>query len=69
MSRAEYAAYEFLCRQAECKGWMEAVINETLPDKDLHKSLGDGIFLIKLVNTVWPGSIPKYSTLKFLFLD
>lgn len=60
MTRADFAAYEYLCRQAEAKEWIENVIGETLPDEDLWKSLGNGIVLCKLINCMWPGEIPRY---------
>lgn len=57
MTRADYNAYEYLCRQAEAKEWIEAVLGEKLPDADLYKSLADGIALGKLINLMYPGSI------------
>jgi Ras GTPase-activating-like protein IQGAP2/3 len=61
MTRADFAAYEYLCRQAEAKEWIEAVTGETLESPDLWKSLGNGVVLCKLANCMWPGCIPKWN--------
>lgn len=61
MTRADYRAYEYLCRQAEAKEWIEAVLGRTLPDPDLYKSLADGTILCELINTMYPGSVEFYS--------
>jgi len=60
MTRADYNAYEYLCRQAEAKEWIEAIIGESLgEEKDAYKLLGNGVVLCRLINTMWPGTI-KY---------
>jgi len=58
MTRADYNAYEYLCRQAEAKEWIEAVLGESLgEEKDVYKLLGNGVTLCRLINTMWPGTI------------
>ncbi len=59
MGRAEFAAYEYLCRQTEAKEWIETIFQEKVDD-DFWKALADGVLLCKLSNVMWPNSIPKY---------
>ena len=61
MTRADFAAYEYLCRQAEAKEWIENILAEKLEENDLWKSLGNGVVLCKLVNAIWPGTITKFN--------
>jgi len=60
MTRADFAAYEYLCRVSEARAWIEEIIKEKLDD-DFWKALADGTVLCKLVNFMWPGTIPKYN--------
>lgn len=61
MTRDDYNAYEFICRQAEAKEWIEAVLDDSLPSTDLYESLGDGVILCKLMNLMYPSSIPAFN--------
>jgi Ras GTPase-activating-like protein IQGAP2/3 len=58
MTRADFAAYEYLCRQAEAKEWIETILGKQLPDADLWKSLGNGVILCELANAIWPKEHP-----------
>lgn len=60
-TRADFAAYEYLCRQSEAKEWVETIIGEKFPENDLWKCLGDGVALCKLANIMWPGSVSKFN--------
>ena len=59
MTRADFAAYEYLLRQTEAKEWIESVLKEKLDD-DFWKAMADGTVLCKLTNAMWPNAIPKY---------
>lgn len=61
MTRADFAAYEYLVRQSEAKEWIEEIIQEKLPESDLANALHDGVVLCKLANTIWAGSVPKWN--------
>jgi len=45
----------------KCRLWIEAVLGETL-DADLPQALKSGAVLCRLMNTINPGSVPKWST-------
>ena len=49
-------------RERDIVKWIEAVLGEKLPSKDLHESLKSGIILCKLLNKIKPGMIKKYNT-------
>jgi hypothetical protein len=48
MTRADFAAYEYLLRQREAKEWIESVTKEKVSDEDFWKGTADGIVLCKL---------------------
>eukprot|EP01027_Heterolobosea_sp_BB2_P007478 GEZU01011124.1.p1 GENE.GEZU01011124.1~~GEZU01011124.1.p1 ORF type:complete len:234 (+),score=76.49 GEZU01011124.1:39-740(+) len=59
---ASFNAYEFLCRQQECKEWIAECINEELSIESIThfmEALRNGVYLCKLANVILPGSIPK----------
>jgi len=60
MTRADYAAYEYLCRQIEAKEWIENILQEKL-DEDFWKATADGTVLCRMANAMWPGAVPKYN--------
>lgn len=62
MTRDDYNAYEFICRQAEAKEWIEAVLDEKLSSADLYEALGNGVVLCKLMNMMYEGSIPHFNS-------
>lgn len=49
-------------RERDIVKWIEAVLEEKLPSKDLHESLKSGIILCRLLNKIKPGLIRKYNT-------
>lgn len=49
-------------RERDIIKWIEAVLEEKLPSKDLHESLKSGIILCRLLNKIKPGIIRKYNT-------
>ncbi|KAJ1963867.1 iqgap- protein [Dipsacomyces acuminosporus] len=58
--RKNLQAYEYLCHVCEAKEWIEACINETLPDIEiLEDSLRDGVSLAKLAKTFCPEAVGK----------
>src|SRR5690349_17125487 len=48
MTRADFAAYEYLLRQKEAKEWIELVTKEKFAEEDFWKLCADGIVLCKL---------------------
>jgi len=60
MGRADFAAYEYLCRQTEAKEWVEKILQEKI-DEDFWKATADGTILCRLANAMWPGCIPKFN--------
>jgi len=61
MTRNEFAAYEYLCRQTEARKWIEAVTSEKLTESDFHKALMDGVFLCKVGNLMYPDSLKRWN--------
>lgn len=60
--RKEFNAYDFLCRQQECKEWIQECIGEELPGGSVSNfmlSLKNGVYLCKLANSFAPGSVPR----------
>lgn len=54
--------YEFLCRVAEAKQWIESIISESLPsvvDLVTSKCMSDGVYLAKLVQKIKPELVSK----------
>ena len=47
MTRADFAAYEYLTRQSEAREWIETILNEKL-EEDFWRALADGIILCRL---------------------
>eukprot|EP00667_Euglena_gracilis_P018505 EG_transcript_19659 len=45
----------------KCRVWIETVLGEKL-DSNMHTALKSGAVLCKLMNTIRPGSAPKWST-------
>jgi hypothetical protein len=41
--------------------WIEGVLGEKLPSDDLWVCLKNGITLVRLLNTIKPGIVPKYN--------
>lgn len=61
MTRSDFAAYEYLCRQNEAKKWLEAILNETV-EADLSKSLSDGVLLCRVASIMFPDKIKKWNS-------
>ena len=60
LSRQDLAAFEFLNLQANAKEWLERVLGSSLPaDTDLFKLCRDGTVLLRVLNTMYPGSIKR----------
>lgn len=60
VERQNLAAYEYLCHVCEAKEWMEACIEEDLPDITvMEESLRDGVALAKLARTFCPEAVGK----------
>ncbi|KAJ2723116.1 iqgap- protein [Coemansia sp. Benny D115] len=60
VERKNLAAYEYLCHVCEAREWIEACINEELPDIDtLEDSLRNGVALAKLARTFCPEAVGK----------
>ncbi|KAI8325747.1 hypothetical protein GQ54DRAFT_254223 [Martensiomyces pterosporus] len=58
--RRNLAAYEYLCHVCEAKEWIEACIEEELPDiATIEDSLRDGVALAKLARTFCPEAVGK----------
>ncbi|KAJ2850636.1 iqgap- protein [Coemansia brasiliensis] len=58
--RHNLAAYEYLCHVSEAKEWIEACIQEALPDiSELEDSLRDGVALAKLARTFCPEAVGR----------
>lgn len=61
-SPEERKYYEFLCRVAEVKRWIESVIQETLPSEVALATsdvMRDGVFLAKVTNVINPSLAPS----------
>lgn len=53
--RRELVAYEYLCRLEEAKKWIEAVLNEDLPEvTEFEQNLRNGVILAKLAAKFTP---------------
>ncbi|KAJ1727308.1 iqgap- protein, partial [Coemansia biformis] len=60
VERQNLAAYEYLCHVSEAKQWIEACIDEQLPEiGDLEDSLRDGVALAKLARAFCPEAVGK----------
>ncbi|KAI7827713.1 hypothetical protein BX661DRAFT_170948 [Kickxella alabastrina] len=60
VERKNLAAYEYLCHVSEAKEWIEACIDEDLPDiLIIEDSLRDGVALAKLARTFCPEVVGK----------
>lgn len=59
MTRADFTAFEFLKKSAEAKAWIQEVLGEQFEGDDMHRLLQTGIILCRVVNAIWPGTIPK----------
>ena len=49
-------------RERDVVKWIESVMGEKLPSKDLHEALKSGIVLCQLLNKIKPGMIKKFNT-------
>lgn len=45
--------------ESEIALWIEAVLNDPIPPKDLDDLLRDGVLLCRVINTLKPGSVAK----------
>jgi hypothetical protein len=48
--------------EKEIRSWIESVLGEKLPSPDTHLCLKNGVILCRLINTLRPGAIRKYTT-------
>lgn len=57
--RHKNISYQYLCHLEEAKNWMEACINEELPEAgDLEEELRHGVYLAKLAHFFAPETVP-----------
>jgi len=57
--RKENIAYEYLCHLEEAKVWIEACVNEVLPETtELEEGLRNGVVLAKLAHFMNPDTVP-----------
>ena len=57
--RRQNEAYQYLCHLEEAKTWMEACLEETLPDtEELENELQHGVYLAKLAHFFAPETVP-----------
>ncbi|XP_042230712.1 ras GTPase-activating-like protein IQGAP3 [Homarus americanus] len=57
--RQKNISYQYLCHLEEARKWMEACINEELPEAgDLEEQLRHGVYLAKLAHFFAPDTVP-----------
>ena len=57
--RHQNIAYQYLCHLEEAKTWMEACIEESLPEAgDFETELQNGVYLAKLAHFFAPNVVP-----------
>ncbi|KAK3863384.1 hypothetical protein Pcinc_030834 [Petrolisthes cinctipes] len=57
--RRKNVSYQYLCHLEEAKKWVEACINEELPEAgELEEELRHGVYLAKLANFFAPDTVP-----------
>ncbi|KAK7084348.1 IQ motif-containing GTPase-activating protein 3, partial [Halocaridina rubra] len=57
--RRKNVSYQYLCHLEEAKNWMEACINEELPEAgELEEELRNGVYLAKLAHFFAPDTVP-----------
>nr|XP_053647814.1 ras GTPase-activating-like protein IQGAP1 [Cherax quadricarinatus] len=57
--RQKNISYQYLCHLEEAKKWMEACINEELPEAgDLEEQLRHGVYLAKIAHFFAPETVP-----------
>ncbi|XP_064104021.1 ras GTPase-activating-like protein IQGAP3 [Macrobrachium nipponense] len=57
--RQKNVSYQYLCHLEEAKKWIEACINEELPEAgELEEKLRNGVYLAKLGHFFAPDTVP-----------
>jgi hypothetical protein len=60
VSRKEEAKHELETKSKIVCDWMQDLLKQPIPGKNLQEKLSDGVILCQLANAIKPGCIRKY---------